>query len=278
MFGIDWREDTIAIAGGAAQNINFNTGIPKGALERILLTMVGANNGMAGTGIDDYVYALDGDEWLNVKPAELRVLFEWIYSRYGGAIPATTDLEWPLPLDLFGMLLPGNPGVGLPAKTRKTFLIRGNANLSAGSAEIGWKSAMRKVEYVPYLIGHTLSGLAASTPSNRYEINIPQFDTVGFIIDLGATEFTRIRFYLADDDGKVREVADWKRGHILMNLQPYHAVSVTDPVFLPFDAPVVVKPGSYFLMDTGAGYDGTQRFVPVQFMKTEAATAAKPAA
>jgi hypothetical protein len=278
MFGVDFRENTQPITGGVVQNIQFDTGIPKGALERILFIMVGANNSLEGSGIDDYVFTMDGDEWLNIKPAELRALLEFVYSRYGGAAPAANDLTWPIPLDLLGMLLPGMPAVGLPAKTRKNFLIRGNANLSVGSAEIGWKAASRKIQYVPYLIGQTLAGLVASTPGQRFEFNVMQFPTVGLIIDLGATEFTRIRFFLADDDGKVKEVSDWKRDHILMNLQPYHAGSISDPVFLPFDAPIIIKPGSYLLVDTGAGYTGAQRFVPVQFMEIKEATQSKPAA
>lgn len=278
MLGIDFRENTIAITGGAAQNVQFDTGIPKGALAAILWIMTGANNSLAGTGVDDYVYSLDGDEYLNIKPAELRCLFEYVYSRFGGAVPATSDLTWVWPFYLLGHIFLGGAMVGLPEKTKKVFLIRGNANLSAGTAEVGWMAAMREIEFCPYLVGQTINGLAASSNDQRFELNLQQFTTAGFIIDLGATEFTRIRFFLAGEDGNVREVADWKRDHILMMHQPYHAASVTDPVFLAFDTNIVIRPGSYLLMNTGAGYDGTQRITPVQFIPKKKATAPKPAA
>lgn len=278
MLGIDYRENTIAITGGAVQNAQFDTGIPKSALAAILFIMVGANNSLAGTGIDDYVFSLDGNEWLNIKPAELRCLFEFVYSRFGGAVPATSDLTWVLPLYLLGILLPGFPSVGLPHSTKKVFLIRGNANLSAGSMEIGWQMPWREIDYVPYLVGQTINGLAASSNDQRFDFNLQQFMTVGFIMDLGATEFTRIRFFLAQEDGTVKEVADWKRDHILMMHQPYHAASISDPVFIFFETPIVIRPGSYLLVNTGAGYDGTQRIVPVQFIPARKATAPKPAA
>lgn len=278
MLGIDFRENTIAVAGGAAQNIQFDTGIPKGALAALLFIMVGANNSLAGTGIDDYVFSLDGNDWMNMKPTEIRCLFEFVYSRMGGGVPAAADLTWVLPLYLLGMLMPGFPSVGLPDKTKKVFLIRGNANLSAGSMEIGWKVPDREVDFVPYLVGQTINGLAAASNDQRFELNLQQFDTAGFIMDLGATEFTRVRFFLAGEDGNVREVADWKRDHLLMMHQPYHAATISDPVFIWFDVPIIVRPGSYLLMNTGAGYDGTQRIVPVQFIRAKKATAPKPAA
>jgi len=278
MLGIDFRENTVAVTGGAAQNMQFDTGLPKGALQAILWIITGANNSLAGTGIDDYVFSLDGDDWLNIKPAELRCLFEFIYSRHGGAVPATSDLTWVLPLYLLGMLLPGYPMVGLPENTKKVFLVRGNANLSAGAMEIGWQKAMRQIEYVPYLVGQTINGLAASSNDQRFDLHLQQFETAGFVIDLGSTEFSRLRFFLADQNGNVREVADWKRDHILQMHQPYHAASVSDPVFIFFEAPVVIYPGSYILFNTGAGYDGTQRIVPVQFIPVKKAAAPKPAA
>lgn len=270
MFGCDFKEATITITGGVVQNIQHDTGIPKGALERIRFIMVGANNGVGGTGIDSYVFSLNGDEWLNILSAELRCLLEFIYSRYGGQIPATTDLTWTLPLDLFAMLLPPEggvmPQVGLPANTKKVFITKGNASLSAGSSEIGWKRPNREVDYIPYLIGQVINGLAASTNDQRFELNFAQFPCVGLIMDMGTTEFTRIRFFLADKDGKTTEVSDWKNDDIQLNLQPYHVNAVTDPVFLPFDYPVIVYPGSYLLVNTGAGYNATQRIVPVMFM------------
>lgn len=281
MFNVDWRENTITITGGVAQNAQFDTGIPKGALERILFIMVGANNSIGGSGISSYVFTLNGDEWLNVLPTELRALLEFIYSRYGGAAPGSNDLTWPLPLDLFAMLLPPEngimPQVGLPANTKKVFLIRGNTNLSAGSMEIGWKAPNRDIDYVPYLIGQVINGLVASTNEQRFELNVSQFPCAGFIIDMGTTEFSRIKFFLADENGKTREVFDMKNDHIQMQLQPYSANSITDPVFIPFDYPVIIRPGSYLLINTGAGYDGSQRLVPVMFMPAKKATAPKAA-
>lgn len=282
MFGMDFRENTIAITGGAAQNVQFDTGIPKGALERFGFLMTGANNGMAGTGWDSYVFTLNSDEWLNMLPAELRVLFEFIYSRYGGQIPATTDLIWPFPMDLFSMLLPAvggvTPQVGLPGNSKKVFLLRGNTNLSAGAAEINWKAPNRAIDYVPYLIGQVINGLSASSNDQRFELNLTQFPCVGFIMDMGATEFTRIRFFLADENGKVKEVSDWKNDHLQSHLQPYHVGGATDPLFIPFDYPVIIYPGSYLLCNTGAGYNGTQRIVPVMFAPVKKAEGPKPTA
>lgn len=266
MLGVDFRDSTEAVAGGAAVDIEFFEGVPKGALSWLLFVAVGANNSIGGSAIDRYISRLDSDEWLDITANEMRAIFDFVYSRFGGVIPATADLTWGIPLELLALLIPGMGTVGLPSNVEKDVMVRLNANASAGSIQLGWKFAASEPDYMPYFVGKTISGLAAATNDERFEINLQPFPTAGFVIDLGATEFTRVRIFAADPQGRTTEVTDLLRDHILMMHQPFDEAGLTDPILIYFDKPIIFERGSYILFNTGAGYNGTQRMVPLQFV------------
>jgi hypothetical protein len=142
----------------------------------------------------------------------------------------------------------------------------GNANLSAGTIQIGWKKSARPVTHSPLMVGRAVSGLTLSTADQRYEINWQPVPTVGMIINGAATSFLRMRLFAAGPDGMAVEIADVRRDHIFQLLDPYDADSITDPYFVPFDVPTVFHKGSYILFETGAGYLASDRIVPIQLV------------
>ncbi len=273
--GHDWNEKTEAIAAATAgQVIQHSDLMPQFAVALWTFVMAGVNNGVEGTGVEKYRMLLGTAEILNVLAAELRSLLELLYSRFGGAAPATTDLTYPVPFHLLGILFSDltdaegiPPEVGLPSNTDKVWQMITTVNSSLGTSTIGWLKSYREPTHVPYLIGHAVTGLTASVNNQPYILPWQALQTAGFILDFGATEFTRLRLYIPDDNKNPVELFDLTRDQALALQQPYSANSITDPFCLIFGRTVVPVKGSYLLIDAGAGINGTQRFVPIQVMQ-----------
>lgn len=263
--GCDFKEETKTIAATTAAKPTHDTGMPEEAVEEWIMNLTGANNSIGGSAVDKYVGRINGNAYMDVDPSELRALLEYVYSRFGGSVPATSDLTWVLPFHLMSILtaglLDGRLGrVGLPVSDKKSFMVELNANSSAGAWQIGWKKAQVEPDFMLHMVGQA-TGIAASQSDKSYYLRLPQFPCVGFIVDLvSATGITRLKLVR----GQNQEIFDLEQADILSKLQPVHAVSLTDRVFIPLDEPTVFPDaGSRFVMDTGAGYAATKRIVPV---------------
>ncbi len=270
IFGMDFRENPIAIIDDQTTPTQFDTGIPKFAIALFTFIMVGADNSFTGTGFGRYQFVIDSDMVIDMTPSETAALFEYIYSRMGGQVPATDALIWDWPFYLLGMLAPlldgGNyPEVGFPSGSDKVIRFQAGSDADAGSALIGWKKSTREPSHSPLMLGRVISGLTDTSPDQRYEINWQPVPTVGMIIN-GFAHFVRFRLFAADAKGETREVADVLHDHVLQVLDPYNVQSITDPLFIPFDMPTVFAKGSYILFETASSYDGTERLVPVQLV------------
>ena len=271
--GHDYREKTEAVAGAAIETVDFSTLMPQMAVAIYTFVLTGVNNGIEGTGIDRYYSFLGTTRHWDMLAAETRALMEFLYSRLGGAAPATTDLTYPIPFHLLAMLIldlsDANgvpPEVGLPSNTDKIWQIVTTVNASVGVVTLGWLKSYREPTHIPYFIGHAVTGLSASVNNQPYILPWQALPTAGFISDFGATEFTRIRLYVPDDQRNPVELFDLTRDQALALAQPYSANAITDPFVLAFGRTIVPVKGSYLLIDGGAGINGTQRFVPLQFM------------
>lgn len=282
IFGMEYRKSPERIADAQTDPVEFNRGMPKIAVA--LFTFLvgdgtepeGDHVSMGGDGIDRYVLNMDNEQIVDVTPAELRALFEYIYSRMGGAVPAATAKAWHFPFYLLGMLAPkldnGNyPVVGLPAGSDK--VVRWDLNASSEDAPvfIGWKKSSAPVTHSPLMNGRAISGLVASSPDEEYELNWQPVPTVGVIIS-GFAHFDRIRIQAADNAGNLTQLCDVKPDQILAVLDAYNVQSITDPIFIPFDVPTIFNKDSVILFTTLSTYDGTERIVPVQLVpETKAA-------
>jgi hypothetical protein len=272
--GHKWREKVEAIlAATPGQVIDFSTLMPQHAVALFSFVVTGVNNGMGGTGVTKYLSKLGTGTWLDMLVIEVRCLFEFIYSRYGGDVPAAGALNWVMPLHLLNLLIPDlavggvMPEVGLPSNSDKIFqFFMDGVNASAGTAILGWIKSYREPTHIPYLQGHAVTGLAAGTNNQNYKLPWQPLPTAGFVTSFGATTFTRIRLYAPNEQGVVEEIFDTKREQLLALPLPYSDLSIVDPIYLNFGRTIIIRPGSYLLVDGGAGIDGTQRFVPVQFI------------
>lgn len=281
IFGTDFRKSPETIGAAQLTPVEFNRGMPKYAIALWTFVVTGANNGIAGTGIFEYEQMIDNDLTISILPAELRALFEYIYSRMGGSVPAAGMLNWHFPFYLLSMLAPkinggDYPEVGLPAGTDKVWRVNldpGGA-ASAGNEFIGWKKSPRPVTHSPLMNGKALSGLNASSPDEQYEINWQPVATCGVIIN-GLSHFSRIRIHAADAKGFTTQLCDITPTQILELMDPYNVQSITDPLYIPFDVPTVFGKDSYILFTTTAGYTGAERIIPVQLVQEEAPAAAK---
>jgi hypothetical protein len=271
IFGFDYRKSAETILVTQTDPVEFNRGMPKYAVSLFAFVITGTDNALDGAGVDRYELNLDNDLVVSIKPEELRALFEYIYSRMGGEVPAAASLAWHIPWYLLGMLAPkidnGNyPEVGLPAGTDKVWRVNLNAASDAGSYRIGWKKSAKAPTHSPLIVGRAVSGLAASSLDETYEINWQAFPTVGMIVN-GFSHFDRIRVFAADSKGFTTQLCDITPTMLLELLDPYNVQSITDPVFIPFDVPTVFGKDSYILLDTKNTYDGSERIVPVQLVE-----------
>lgn len=271
IFGHDFRENTETIGVAQTDPVEFNRGMPAYAIALWTIIAVGANNSLAGSGPTRYQQTLDSELVVDMTPDECRALFEFLYSRMGGIVPATSDLTWVFPLSHLSILAPqldngAPPEIGYPAGSDKVFRVQLSGTNTAGSMLLGWKKSPRPVTHSPYMVGRVISGLTANTADQQHLLTLKPLPTAGIIIK-GFANFTRLRLYAADKEGMVQELFDAKTSQILAMLQLYNEQTITDPVFIPFDLPTVLPKGSYILFETGAGYAGTERLTPIQFVK-----------
>jgi len=275
IFGTDYRKTPEAVANNDAGPVSFNRGMPKAAVALFMFAVAGTNAAkftLAGSLVTKYQLFLDTELVIDATPAECRALFEYIFSRMGGAVQATSAAAWEWPFYLLGLLAPmidngKYPEVGLPAGSDKVWQTVFTPDAaSVATIKIGWKKSSRPVTHTPLLIGRVLSGMTLSTLDNLYEVNWQQAPVVGIIIN-GLAHFDRIRVFAADKGGEPRQVADVLTATFLLALMdPYNVQSITDPLFIPFDVPTIMAKGSYILFDTGSGYTGAERIVPVQLV------------
>lgn len=284
IFGTQYRKSTETIEDSQTDPVEFNRGMPKiaVALFTFLVDISGGapgdedHVGLAGDGISRYILDMDNEQILDVQPNELRAVFEYIYSRMGGAVPAADALSWHLPFYLFGLLAPkiagGNyPTVGLPTGTDKVvrWELSAGGEATESTVRIGWKKSSDKVTHSILMNGRAISGLNADSPDEEYEINWQQVPVVGFVLN-GLAHFSRIRIMLADAKGNLTQMCDVTPDQILAMLDPYNVQSMTDPVYIPLDVPTIFNKDSVILFTTKPSYDGSERIVPVQLVEEPA--------
>lgn len=269
-FGMFYRETTEAIAAAQATPVQFDRMMPKIAVALFTFILTGANNSIAGTGPSRYQLSQDNEQTIDMTPSETRALFEYIYSRLGGSVPAANDLTWCWPFYLLALLAPkiadgAYPEVGLPEGSDKVWRTQLSGTNSDGTMTLGWKKSPNKVTHSPLLVGRTLSGMTAG---EECEFNIDTWKKApvcGIIIN-GFAHVDRMKLVAADKEGNQVQLNDVLSAQILQVLQPYSAMSITDPIYIPFDVPTVFWKGSLIKFTLGAAYDGTERIVPVQLV------------
>ncbi len=275
IFGMDYRETTEAITAAQTTPVQFDRMMPKIAVALFTFILTGANNSIGGTGPSRYQLSLDNEQVIDMTPGETRALFEYIYSRLGGAVPAAADLTWCWPFYLLALLAPkldggAYPEIGLPEGSDKVWRVQMTGSNSNGAHTLGWKKSPNPVTHSPYMVGRVISGLTANTPDQEYEINWPQAPVAGIIIN-GFDHFLRLKLIAADGKGNQVELCDVLNDQILQVLTPYSAQSITDPLYIPFDVPTIFPKGSLIRFNTDTDYDGTERIVPIQFVSEKRA-------
>lgn len=283
LFGTDYRKTPETLHDNDAGPISFDRQMPKYAVALFMFATAGdegAGVALAGALIGRYKLFLDSELVIDMTPSETRALFEYIYSRMGGAVPATSAQAWDWPFYLLGMLCPmidngKYPEIGLPAGSDKVWQTVNIANAASDATiMIGWKKSSRPVTHTPLLIGRVISGLTLSSDDQVYEINWPKAPVCGMIIN-GLASFDRIRVQAAGPSGDPVQVCDITTADFLLSiLDPYNVQSITDPLFIPFDVPTVFGKGSEIWFKTNGNYDGTERLVPVQVVAEPTAKAA----
>ena len=275
LFGMFYRETTETVGVSQTTPVQFDRMMPKIAVALFTFVMTGANNSIAGTGPSRYQLSQDNEQTIDMTPSETRALFEYIYSRLGGSVPATSDLTWCWPFYLLALLAPkidggAYPEVGLPEGSDKVWRIQMSGSNTAGLATIGWKKAPNKITHSPLLVGRTLSGMTLSQEC-EFPIDTWKKAPVCGIIINGFAHVTRLKLIAADAEGNQVQLNDSLSDHILQVLQPYSAMSITDPLYIPFDVPTIFWKGSLIKFTLSASYDGTERIVPVQLVNERVA-------
>lgn len=275
VFGTDYRKTPETLHDNDEGPISFDRSMPKYAIGLFMFVTAGdegAGVALAGALVSRYKLYLDSELVIDMTPSETRALFENIYSRMGGQVPATSAQYWAWPFYLLGLLAPlidggKMPVVGLPAGSDKVWQTVNIPNAASDATiKIGWKKSSAKVTHTPLILGRVLSGMTASSPDQQYDINWPQAPCLGVVIN-GLAHFDRIRIFAAADSGDPVQVADVLAASFLLALEdPYNVQSITDPFFIPFDIPTTMKKGSYIFFDTNGGYTGTERAVPIQLV------------
>jgi hypothetical protein len=276
--GHKWRQKTETVAATTLQTIDFSTLMPEHEVGAFTFIVTGANNSFGGSAVDKYLSKLGTGTFLDMQAAEVRTLLEFVDARFGGIEPATNALKWALPFYLMNILI-GDlsvggvmPEVGLPPGTMKiwqTFL--NAANSSAGGITIGWVKSARTVTHIPYFQGYAITGLATSKADQVYKLPWQPLPTSGLVLAWGATVFTRVRLYNPDENGVVQEVFDVQHDNVDALMLPYETEDLVDPIYIHFGRTQTIRPGAYFMLDTGAGYtDGAHRCVPIQFIPVNA--------
>lgn len=270
IFGMEYRETPESIAAAQATPVQFDRMMPKVAVALFTFILSGANNSIAGSGPTRYQLSQDNEQTIDMTPSETRALFEYIYSRLGGSVPATNDLTWCWPFYLLALLAPkidnGNyPEVGIPAGSDKVWRTQLSGTNSNGDVKLGWKKSPNRVTHSPLMVGRTISGLSTGAECEFPIDNWKKAPVCGIIIN-GFTHFTRLKLVAADKEGNQVQLCDVLSDHILQVLQPYSAMSITDPIFIPFDVPTVFWKGSMLKLTTTGSYDESERIVPIQLV------------
>lgn len=275
LFGTDYRKTPETVANSQVGPVSFNRGMPKYAVALFMFAITGTNAAkftLAGSLVTRYQLYLDTELVVDMTPDETRALFEYIFSRMGGAVQATSAAAWEWPFYLLGLLAPmidngKYPEVGLPASSDKVWnTVYTTDPASVASIVVGWKKSSRPVTHTPLMIGRVLSGLTATSEDQQYDINWPQAPVVGMVIK-GLSHFDRLRVFAADKGGDARQVCDITVADFLLAIMdPYNVQSITDPLFIPFDVPTIMAKGSYILFKTNGSYTGAERLVPIQLV------------
>lgn len=269
-FGMFYRETTETIAAAQATPVQFDRMMPKIAVALFTFVLTGANNSIAGSGPTRYQLSQDNEQTIDMTPSETRSLFEYIYSRLGGSVPAANDLTWCWPFYLLALLAPkidagSYPEVGLPDGSDKVWRVQMSGTNSNGLATLGWKKSANKVTHSPLLVGRTLSGMTAGQEC-EFPIDTWKKAPVCGIIINGFAHVSRMKLVAADTEGNQVQLSDALSDQLLQVLQPYSAMSITDPIYIPFDVPTVFWKGSMIKFTLTGSYDGTERIVPVQLV------------
>jgi len=274
MEGCKESKKTRALA--ASGVATFDEHLPEGPISALYFENTGANNGAAGTGIDKYELSLDSKNIFQALTGiMLRALLEPLYTREGGKVYAAADLSWELDFSLFGHILPPTvengkrrrATVGLPGDTHKIWNTYLNGSGSAGVGKIGYELADQEPDWIPYLNPVTFSDLQDGAHNDQeHTFKLNPLLCVGLVMEMGATEVTRVRWDWADKNRhRLGEVTDLSRSRILAKLKPYSVLDVADPVFIPFDYARVVEHGSVMTLDTGADFLKSMKYLPVMF-------------
>src|ERR1051325_5577386 len=136
----DFLSKAQPIAGGAADLVVFDKGVPRGPFKRLGIVMTGtaddgSHNGFQGDGWSELVLKLNNHEIWNVTPAQLATIIEAMISPIGGVVPADKAKRFTLPLDGYvetGLL-------GLPDRGPVTLEMQFEAASTAGEVELSYE-------------------------------------------------------------------------------------------------------------------------------------------
>jgi len=273
-----WSDKTKTIAGGV-QTITYDEHLPRGPINSIYHenTEAGAGtNGFVGTGVDRYQAKVGTELFLDVAPIFLRALFEPLWCKGGGKVPAAADLAWEFDFSLLSQLLPDveeagrrrDSTVGLPGDSLKKWTTIFKAAATAGVGIIGYEES-DEPDWIPYLMPHTFNDMVdGAKVRNRHELMLQPLLCAGIVMDMGSTEVAAdgLTLQLANKDGVLmREQTKLRRAQLLAKLKPWINGDILDPVFIPFDVPRVVEHHSVLYIDTAAAFVKTQEYLPVMF-------------
>lgn len=260
------KTETIA-ATTAGQVPTFDKGVPAGPFKRFNFLVVGANNSLAGTAIDEYRVKLGSNLIWQLTPAQFRAFLEAMISPIGGSVPATSSLRYTMPFDLYV----NGSDIGLPAGYSVTVEISVNVNSSAGSVQLGWEMSNVPVKRYVKMIREQMNAPASSASGYPYYIKTGKgIDVLGFILPLvSATQgIQEIWVFRSPDDKKpAEELGHWVYSDILESQAHYNPEAITNPFFWkPFATPIDYPEGSYLKVKTGSSSAETDEIVPVQLI------------
>jgi len=258
----NYRSSTETIVATTAQTITHDKGMPSdGPLRRFTVVNTGTNNSIAGSGVDSYVMKLNSYELVRCSPAQLRALLEALIGPIGGTVPATGDLNWTFPWDLY---VPSGE-IGLPTGKPSMEINLNAANSSAGTSRLGWLYAERAPSFVPRFVRQQMD-IGASASGLPFDIKTGKGKKVlGFCLPMvSATGITRIRLVRRNPEtGQDQQIFYGERADILESQRHYNPEAITNPFF--WKPPVLVDypEGSVLETWTGAASATTDEIVPL---------------
>jgi len=272
-----WSDKTKVL--GANLTVTYDEHLPRGPINSVYLenTEGGAGtNGFVGTGVSRYQGKVGTDFFMDVAPIFLRALFEPLWCKNGGRVPAAADLAWEFDFSLLSQLLPQveeagvkrDSTVGLPGDSLKKWTTIFGAAGTVGVGIIGYEDA-DEPDWIPYLMPHTFQDMVdGAKVRNRHELMLQPLLCAGFVMDMGATEVAAdgLTLQLADKNGVLqRQQTQLRRAQLLAKLKPFIHGDIQDPVFIPLDVPRVIEHHSVLYIDTAAAFLKTQEYLPVMF-------------